>query len=242
MMLRAVSKLLSLSVVLTIGLVGIFLYREHTAGQREKEALENEVAQQKQIVQRLTSERRVAQLLVTGQKVVDGVPHTTLLFMEYDRNGEPLPPKTFTIIGDQIHLDAMVIKFDHKYVEQKEWLRNHSIALFTRIFGNRQSPDQGSMIDVPGHVPEYYKGTDPRVSQFETQLWNNFWKLADDKAYRDEMGVRVSDGEGKWWPCQPDRLYTVTIEADGGLNVTFEPIPGIYREALHPKTAETPGK
>ena len=88
-------------------------------------------------------------------------------------------------------------------------------------------------------MPEYYQGTDPRISKFETELWNNFWKLADDRAYRDEMGVRVSDGEGKWWPCQLDRLYTITIESNGGLNVTFEPMPGIYREALRQKTGPT---
>jgi hypothetical protein len=234
-MLRAISKILSLATVLTIGLISIFLYREHTASEREKTQLQNENEQLKLVVDRLTDERRVAEMLVTGQKLVNGIPQTTLLFVEYARNGSTLPPKTFTISGDTVHLDAMVIKFEHDFVKQNDPLRNHSLALFTRIFGNHQSPDEGSMVDKPGQIPDYYRGIDPRVSDFETELWNNFWKLADDEAYRQKKGVRVSDGEGKWWPCQPDRLYTITIESDGGLNVTSEPVKGIYREAMHQK-------
>jgi hypothetical protein len=231
-MLRAITKLVSLAAVLTFGLIGILLYRHHTATDRQMASLENEVVQLNLVVDRLTDERRVAEMLVTGQKTVDGIPQTTLLFVEYSRSGSTLPPKIFTILGDQVHLDAMVIKFEHDFVKQNDPLRGHSIALFTRIFGNRQTPDQGAMIDVPGKIPDYYQGTDPRVGNFENELWANFWKLARDKAYRERMGVRVSDGEGKWWPCDVDRLYTITIESAGGLNVTSEPVKGIYREAL----------
>lgn len=235
-MLQAITKLLSLAMVLTIGLIAILFYREHTAAERKEAATESENVQLKLVVDRLTDERRVAEMLVTGRKMVNGVPQTTLLFVEYSRNGTTLPPKTFTILGDQVHLDAMVIKFDHDFVKKNDPLRGHSIALFTRVFGNLQTPDQGSMIDTPDKIPDYYLGTDPRVGAFETDLWNNFWKLASDKAYRQKMGVRVSDGEGKWWPCESDRLYTITIESAGGLNVTSEPVKGIYQEALRQKT------
>jgi hypothetical protein len=234
-MLKAITKLLSLATVLTIGLIAILLYREHTADARKAAATENENVQLKLVVDRLTDERRVAEMLVTGQKIVNGQPQTSLLLMEYSRNGSMLAPKTFTILGEQVHLDAMVIKFDHDFVKKNDPLRGHSLALFTRVFGNLQSPDQGSMIDTPGRIPDYYQGTDPRVGAFENDLWNNFWKLATDRAYREKMGVRVSDGEGKWWPCQTDRLYTITIESAGGLNVTSEPVKGIYQEALRQK-------
>ena len=57
--------------------------------------------------------------------------------------------------------------------------------------------------------------------------------MTKDAALREKNGVRVSNGEGLWWNCEPDQLYTITIESDGGLNVTSEPVKGIYREALH---------
>ena len=109
--------------------------------------------------------------------MVNGIPQTTLLFVEYSRNKTTLPPKSFTIQGNQVHLDAMVIKFDRDFVKQNDPLRGHSIALFTKLFGNHQSPDNGSTIDTPGQIPNYYQGIDPRVSQFESDLWKNFWQL-----------------------------------------------------------------
>jgi hypothetical protein len=81
-------------------------------------------------------------------------------------------------------------------------------------------------------IPEVYLGSDPRISQFELGLWKDFWKLYEDPAYRQEKGVRALGGHGLWGPFEPDRLYTITIESDGGLNMTSEPLKGIYREAL----------
>ena len=234
-MLRAVAKLLSLSTVLVIGVLAILLYRNHTAQDRRTAELVDENKQLQLVVDRLSDEARVAEMLVTDQKTVNGIPQTTLLFVEYARNHAALPPKVFTIAGNEVHLDAMVIKFDRDFVKQNDPLRGHSIALFTRIYGNHQSPDQGQTIDTPGQIPGYYQGTDPRVGDFETGLWKDFWKLADDEQYRQKMGVRVVDGEGPWWPCDPDKLYTITIESAGGLNVTFEPVKPIYREALRQK-------
>jgi hypothetical protein len=235
-MFHAITKLLSLATVLTIGIVLILFYRDHTAVERQTAELVDENRALAQVVDRLTDERRVAEMLVTNQAVVNGIPQTTLLFVEYARDHSTLPPKIFTIQGNQVHLDAMVIKFEHDFVKKDDPLRGHSIALFTKIYGNHQSPDQGSIIDTPGQIPGYYQGTDPRVSQFELGLWNDFWKLAKDADYRAKMGVRVSNGQSVWWPCEPNELYTITIESDGGLNVTFEPVKGIYREALKQKT------
>ena len=82
-----------------------------------------------------------------------------------------------------------------------------------------------------------YRGADPRVGEFEHELWTNFWKLAEDEAYRKEKGVRVAQGEGVWVPFQPDRLYTLTLESDGGLNITSSPLKGVYREALKRQTS-----
>jgi hypothetical protein len=170
---------------------------------------------------------------VTDQKTdAAGVQHTTLLFVEYARDGSALPPKSFTIEGKEAHIDALVVKFDHGFVEQNDALRGHSIALFTKLYGDRQSPEQAFMIDQPGKIPDFYRGADPQVSSFEQELWQNFWRLADDEAYRQSKGVRIANGQGVWGPFEADKLYTITIESNGGLNISNEPLKGIYREAL----------
>jgi hypothetical protein len=234
-MLRSVTKLLSLSTAVTIAIIAVLLYRNHTAQERHEAELENQNQQLLRVVDRLTDEARVAEMLVTDQKIVNGLPQTTLLFVEYARNHSALPPRIFTIRGNEVHLDAMVIKFDRDFVEKNDPLRGRSIALFTRIYGDRQSPDEGSTIDTPGQIPGYYQDADQRAGSFETELWTNFWKLAGNEQYRKEKGVRICNGEGPWWPCEADKLYTISIESSGGLNVTYEPVKPIYREALKQK-------
>ena len=235
-MLRTTAKLLGLFILVIAGSSGIIAYHNHFAAERKVEQLQEEKKQLQQIVKRLGEEKRVAEVLVTEQATVDGELHTTLIFVEYAKDGSPLPPKSFSFIGKMAHIDAMVIKFDRGFVEENDALRGHSIALFTKIYGDKQSPAEASHIDEPGTIPSVYRGVDPRVSKFEQELWKNFWKLAEDPAFRQQHGVRVANGQGLWGPFESDKIYTITIESDGGLNMTSEPLKGIYREALKRKS------
>ncbi|HEY8749888.1 MAG TPA: hypothetical protein VIM11_18030 [Tepidisphaeraceae bacterium] len=223
-------------VVLTVLVVGAALATIHYRTSRSLEAqLEQEQqrsAELKQIVSRLTSERRVADVIVTSQDTKAGQVSTSIIFVEYAPDGSPLPAKHFTIAGNMAHIDAMVIKFDGRFVAENDALKGHSIALFTRLFGEGQAPAQGFPIDPPGQIPPVYQSANQAVTQFEQELWSNFWRLADDADYRNAMGVRVAQGEGVWRPFEPGRLYTITLESNGGLNVHSEPLKGIFQEAL----------
>jgi len=87
-------------------------------------------------------------------------------------------------------------------------------------------------IDEKGKIPDIYRDADPKLASFEQDLWSNFWRLADDEDFRKEKGVRVAMGQGVWGMFEPDKLYRVTLESDGGLNLTCEPLRGIYREEM----------
>ena len=84
-------------------------------------------------------------------------------------------------------------------------------------------------------LPQPYRASDGTVGPFELQLWQNFWRLADDPGYRASMGVRIAQGEGLWRPFELGKLYTITLEAAGGLNIASEPLKPIYLEALREK-------
>ena len=239
-MFRTLVKIVMLTVLVVGGAVGIYVYQDRTSDARKIEKLEEERHELQQIVRRLSDERRVAEVLVTDQTEIDGVLHTTLLFVEYAKDGSSLPPKSFTIEGKTAHIDALVIKFERDFLKQDDPLRGHSIALFTKLYGDQQSPASAETIDAPGKIPDIYRGADPVVSAFETELWNDFWKLYDDENYRKSQGVRALGGHGVWGPFKPDRLYTLTIENDGGLNMTSEPLKGIYREALRQRSTTQP--
>lgn len=232
-MLRALSKILALASLVLACSVGIWVYQERFAASHQIAKLQEEKKVLEQVVKRLGNETRVAELLVTEQKTdSSGNLQTTLLFVEYTKGGESLPPKVFTIDGKLAHVDAMVIKFDQYFVEEGDPLRGHSIALFTKIYGDKQAPATALNIDEPGKVPDIYRDADPRIARFEQELWSNFWQLTDDESLRKEKGVRVAMGQGVWGMFERDKLYRITLEADGGLNLTSEPLRGIYREAM----------
>ena len=235
-MLRTLAKLAFLAILVIAGVAGLMFHRRDTTASQLNEA-KQKTDQLKQVVRRLEAERRVADVIVTGQKTEGGLQKTTLLFVEYARDGSALPARRFTIDGNVAHIDAVVIKFDRDFVQDNDPLRGHSLALFTRLYGENQPPEKGFRVDSPGDIPDVYRGADPYVSDFERELWSNFWKLADDAAYRKSRGVRVAQGEGVWVPFHPDKLYTVTLDADGGLNITSSPLKGIYREALKRETS-----
>lgn len=232
-MVRSLAKLVSLFVLAVAAGTLMYWMSGHNAAEQERARLANENLQLQEIVTRLTSERRVAEVLVMSQKPSAQGLQTSLLLVEYARDGSQLPPKSFTIAGNVVHVDALVIKFDHGLVKRDDPLRGHSIALFYRLFGEQQTPEHAFIIDTPNQIPDFYRGTNPEVATMERSLWSQFWQLATDPNLAAEKGVRVANGQGVWWKLDPDRLYTVSIETDGGINEKSEPIPPIYRDALH---------
>ena len=238
-MLRGVGRILSMCALIAVGGVGLFIYRDHFAAQWQIKAQERKIKEQEAVIDRLTSENRVAEVIVTDQHDVNGVTQTTLLFVEYARDGRELLPKVLTVKGKVAHLNALVIKFDDKYVKESDKLRGKSIALFYRVFGDQEKPVDGPRIDEPNRVPDIYRGVDPQVSEFEQRLWGKFWQLVDDENLRKEEGVRVAQGEGPWGPFEVGRLYTVTLDTNGGLNIRSEMAKGVYREALQRRASLT---
>jgi hypothetical protein len=231
-MARTTLKLALLALLVVAGAFGLFKYEQRNSVQVQLDQEKQKSRKLEEYVAHLKSEKRVADVVVTDQKEVNGVLKTTLLFVEYAKDGSPLPGKCFTFEGKQAHIDAMVVIFDGQYVKDRDPLRGRSIALFTRLFGDRQTPEQAHRIDDPNQIPAIYRGADPRVSEFEQELWRDFWRLADDEAYRKLMGVRVALGDGVWRPFEPGKLYTITLQTDGGLLINSEPLKGIYSEAL----------
>ncbi len=231
-MVRLLAKLVGLSLLLISGVIAVRYYIEHNSTAQQVRQLQEQKLKLEQIVQRLSSERRAAEVLVTEQKMVDGQLQTTLLWVEYANDQTPLPARTFSFVGDTAHVDALVIQFEKPFLMNEDTLRGQSIALFTRLFGEHQTPADGYPIDAPGKIPDIYRGGDPRLSEFEKNLWADFWRLTTDKDYAQRHGVRVAYGQSVWTRFVPKRLYTLRIEADGGVNITSDPLRGIYSEAL----------
>jgi hypothetical protein len=106
-------KLALLSAMILVGGYGLYRYERTRLVELR---YQQEIAEQKErnrqlqeFIKRLTSERRVAEIVVMGQtKKAGAVESTTLLFVEALKDGARLPPRFFTIKGDKAHIDALV--------------------------------------------------------------------------------------------------------------------------------------
>ncbi|MGN6627855.1 MAG: hypothetical protein ACTHLN_14650 [Tepidisphaeraceae bacterium] len=240
-MYRAFIRLCSAAALCVIAGACVWWYRVSSADQRHVAELQQQKQELEHIVTRLSDEKRVADVIVTDQKKVGDRTYSRLLFVEYDRQGKPMKPRELEIAGENAHVEAKVIEFDRDFVMKGDPLRGHAISLFTRIFGDQQTPESAPLLDKPGDVPAFYRDADAKTSQFEQDLWKKFWQLESDKTLQEQSGVRVAVGKGVWGPFEPKMLYTLTLQADGNLSRHVEPIRGVYEAYIQMLRQSTAG-
>lgn len=221
---------------LIAGAVGITVaailgYRAYVDSEQRRE-----IERLQAVVARLESESRRAEAVVVRQEERGGLTRTTFRFGEVDPNGRPLPAREFTVDGDVVFFDALVIRFDGERVKAGDPLRGHSLALFRRVFGEFQRPADGFAIDgaSAGGVPDVFRAR-PRATPFETQLWARFWDLAADPEAAAREGVSVAQGEAVYTRMRPGLLYRITLAANGGLSIRPEPLSAVLRPTPLPR-------
>ena len=152
------------------------------------------------------------------------------------REGDPIDVNGNSVVGQQIlYLEDMTQQVAPASEQSLSAIRERGRNSFEESIRPRLP-----RIDEPGKIPDIYAGAGPRVTEFETELWKNFWRLADDPDYRKEKGVSVADGDGTWRPIAPGSIYSLTLQATGDVTISSEPIKGIYKEMLK-RQDRTPG-
>lgn len=205
------------------------------SAREELQKKEKEIQRLNTAIQLLKVDRRVAFLDVLSQeKDETGQPvKTTVRFVEVDDDGHPVePPRTFTVLGDKVYVDALVVKFADHFVEQGDPLRAASLCLFQRIFGNSQAPDSGVRIDRENDQPAVYR-TGQVKSDFERELWAQFWEFAKNEAKAREAGIRAAHGEAVYVQAVPGTRYRLSLRASDGLSIVPEgPVPDLSGKTL----------
>lgn len=186
--------------------------------------LQRENDRMRDMIARLGTEFRVADVVVAAQEGPRGRDRrTTFRFQPYDRDGNALLARNFTIAGDVAYFDALVLKFEDRYVGAADPLRGRSLHLFRRIFGEYQAPADGFPVDGASQdgVPEALR---VGAGRYEEELWREFWSMASDPEAAAAKGVRVAQGEAVYTRLEAGRTYRLTIEADGGINIRPAPV------------------
>lgn len=196
------------------------------------------------LVERLTRDQRVAEVVVLEQ---GGEPlKTKFRWVEVDEK-DPRKriggPKEFTVEGDVAYFDSLVIKFEEGYkplnelpLKQKdiaEKLANKSLIVFRRVFGEKQQPADGFPLDSPGDAPTPYKASKPFAlfeQNFEQKLWNEFWQLANNPDLAKDRGVRAAHGQAVYTQLKPGFVYVIERRLTGELTIRPETLRPVQQQ------------
>lgn len=182
------------------------------------------------VIGRLSSDSRIAEVLVTKSEWDEAAKKikTTIKFLEYDTQGNPTAPKYFTFQGNIIQFQALVIRFQDRFIKAGDKLRGKSAYLFMRAFVLDGEKTQEFEITRAQDVPAGYKIEGER-SEYEAGLWQEFWRYALDPRAQSRAGIKNAQIEAPGSLFVPGTIYTLRIEHDGGLRIDTAPIPEILK-------------
>ncbi|MFT4711480.1 MAG: putative coiled-coil protein SlyX, partial [Planctomycetota bacterium] len=136
---------------------------------------------------------------------------TKVRFTELDQTGRTVgTPQEIIVAGTRVYIEALVIKFEDDYIEAGDFLRGSSVCLFQRIFGEDQSPNQGTRLEPAGTMPSVYAG-DTKPDPFYEKLWAKFWEYAADPVAAKAAGVRAVHGEAPFIEGIPGMTWRVEL-------------------------------
>ena len=176
--------------------------------------LEREKQELHEHIQRLGASRRVAQVSILDQLPGEKGQTLTRLRWQEIRTDGPLPSSmTADIIGKQLYVEGLVVKFDPDSVAKGDAERGQSVVLFRRVFGDQQNPQFGYSL-AEGDDPTQGRVTDSP----QAAIWKRFWELVDDPSLAKKYSVRVAQYEAPSVPVKPGQTWEITLDAAGGLN------------------------
>jgi hypothetical protein len=190
--------------------------REVSRLTEKADRLEAEKRQLRDHIKQLGTARRVAQINVLDQHSNEaGQAFTRLRWQEIDASGALRPPIAAEILGKQLYVEALVIKFEPDIGIESDHEDWESVALFRRLFGDQQNPQWGFALAPDASDPT--KDIDDDAGRAD--VWKRFWEIVDDPAMGSRFGVRVVQCEAPSVPVRAGQVWEVTLDAAGGLNL-----------------------
>ena len=209
---------ISLILVLIVGLIAAgyfgrgYLLKEMTIHQ-----LLSENKQLKEAISNLTAEDQIGYAKVINQQTQNDKLITTLRFVETARNDKTkkILEKDYSIEGDIVHFDALIVKFDSKMVMDG---RERSMYLWRRIYGETMAPKDGLAIESSGKEPARYADLFNLLPVKQKELfWSNIWDLANNVDKLKQDGITAIYGNAVYSKLRPGLIYVFKITSAGQL-------------------------
>lgn len=228
---KQVIILLFVLLMVGAGAGGVYLAEKLYYGPMREQ--QRHIANLKLIVEQLTKDVRLAEVLV-----VDQSPGTTMLrFVEVDGNHKAIgEPKTITVPGNDVYFDTLVIKFEDTFKSGDELplkqeniapeLLHKSLILFYRVFSDKMKAEDGFALDQPDSPPGAYRPNAAKT-KFEEQLWKEFWSLATNPRLAKERGVYAAHGLAAHTKLEKGKFYVLEGRLDGNLTIRQVDLPAV---------------
>jgi hypothetical protein len=177
----------------------------------------------KQAITNLTEQDQIGYAKVIAQDVNDGELLTTIKFVETARDDKlkRILEKEYTLPGDVIHFDALIVKFGDKIVMDG---KARALYLWRRVYGDKTAPEEGFEIEEPGAEPQRYADLLAALPiQQREVFWSNIWDLANDPDKLKKYDIEAIYGNAIYSRLQQGLIYIFKITAAGQVYIDVVP-------------------
>jgi len=169
----------------------------------------------KQAITNLTHEDQIGYAKVISQEYSGGKLFTTIRFVETARDNKlkKVLEKDYTIEGDIIHFDALIVKFGNKMVMDG---KEKGLYLWRRVYGEKTAPEDGFAIEEAGAQPARYDDILALLSEKQQELfWSNIWDLANNPDKLREYDIKAIYGNVVYSRLRKGLIYVFKISSVG---------------------------
>ncbi|MGJ8638010.1 MAG: hypothetical protein ACSHYA_01335 [Opitutaceae bacterium] len=206
------AKLIAGAAIITASILGVSFYLSSST----IHSLLTENHELNKAIQNLTAEEQIGYATLQSQTHdASGQLQSTIRFVQ-TAAGKPkeiVSEQLFTIIGDIIHFDALIVKFTNEYVQDG---KGRSLYLWRRVYGESNSPATGDLIEIPGEAPERYHAVTKSLRMRDSDIfWEAIWELANDPEQLSEYGIKAVFGNAIYTKMQEGQITLFKISPTG---------------------------
>ena len=169
----------------------------------------------KKALTNLKREDQIGYAKVVAQEMRDRELYTTIKFVETARDDKlnKILEKQYTIAGDIIHFDALIVKFGSKMVMDG---KTRALYLWRRVYGEKMTPAEGFEIEEPGAEPQRYKDLlEALPIESRKMFWSEIWELANDTEKLAQYDIDAIYGNAVYWKLREGLIYVFKINSSG---------------------------
>jgi hypothetical protein len=210
-----ISKIITLIALIPLGIGLVYVGRAVYEGTATIRQLLTENKQLKQSITNLTTEEQIGYAKVVRQEPNDGRLFTTLRFVETDRDDKlkKILEKEYTIEGDMIHFDALIVKFGPQMVMDG---KARAMYLWRRVYGEKMPPEQGFPIESVGQEPARYADLlNLLPAGHRDVFWEHIWDLAENPEGLKQYDIEAVYGNTVYTKLRPGLIYVFQITSSG---------------------------